>query len=48
MTIDELLEALDGCGIVYEDDELVRKTLLEWGWKNGLETELVRVKNKEK
>lgn len=48
MTIEELLDALDGCGIVYEDDELVRKTLLEWGWKNGLETILVRVKNEEK
>lgn len=45
MTIDELLEALDGCGIIYEDDELVRKTLLEWGWKKGLETEIERVKD---
>ncbi len=44
MTIDDLLEALDGCGIVYEDDDLVRKTLLEWGWLNGLETELERIK----
>lgn len=44
MTINELLEALDGCGIVYEDDELVRETLLEWGWKDGLETLLKREK----
>jgi hypothetical protein len=45
MTINELLDCLDGCGIVYEDDELVRKTLLEWGWDNGLDTELIRIKN---
>lgn len=45
MTIDELLESLDGCGIIYEDDELVYETLLEWGWKNGLETELEVVKD---
>lgn len=42
MTIDELLEALDGCGIIYADDELVRETLLEWGWEDGLETVLER------
>lgn len=40
MTVDELLEALDGCGIVYEDDELVSRTLHEWGWEDGLNTEL--------
>jgi hypothetical protein len=42
MTVGELLEALDGCGIIYEDDELVRKTLLDWGWEDGLETQLER------
>ncbi len=45
MTVNELLDSLDGCGIVYEDDELVRETLLEWGWDNGLETEIERVKD---
>jgi len=42
MTVDELLQALDGCGIIYENDELVRQTLLEWGWEDGLETLLDR------
>ncbi len=42
MTIDELLQALDGCGIIYEDDELVEETLLEWGWEDGLKTLLNR------
>lgn len=42
MTIDELLEALDGCGIIYTDDGLVEKTLQKWGWEDGLDTELER------
>lgn len=47
MTINELLEALDGCGIIYVNEDTVLKTLLEWGWVNGLETELERVKDNE-
>jgi hypothetical protein len=46
MTVNELLDALDGWGIIYTDEDLVKERLKDWGWK--LNTKIEKVEKKEK
>ena len=43
MTLRELLNSLDGCGIILEDEDLVDEIVLGWDpdvWTDGIDTEL--------